>query len=436
MAVASQALIGNFKGSTACDPKVGVELQITEAAGDYRALQVKANFKTFDLPGQPAVLALQTPVKGEYDLQTGILSLDSYFEKETQGFTAFGGQVTRSMSGLEQWIRARGEPAKEMLAKASQMSLILGRDTSGMAVAGTIDNVALKCSQLSVARDDHAGSVALIPVSAAVAQKQADSLSNAAARSYWLKLAADNGNREAAGNLGNALTTGGGGGGVVDLAAAVRYLSVAAESGDARAQSTLSYLHTEGLGTPRNLDEGERWRLAADKTRLEAAKVCTAAATLAQITELTKAVLADPFARLNDFFDRGDRAQHAEALVVRARVSQVSFLDRPFECQMVLYLIDPKTVKIPTRFDTVVRNPDGSLVKVDNIAERQIVEYRRRGAPGIFSREPMVHNFQVQPEGSQQFKLTLVRSQTLHSREYSFLVEAPLERAATSRSVP
>jgi hypothetical protein len=235
-------------------------------------------------------------------------------------------------------------------------------------------------------------------------------------------MAADQGSHEAAGSLGTALTAGVGG--AIDYAAAVKYLSTAAESGDARAQSMLSYLYAEGLGTGRDPDKSEHWRLAAEKTKLEAAKVCTAAVTLTHVTELAKATAADPMAKMDNFMNMDGRELQGDALVVRARVLQVADLDRVFECQMVFYLVDSRTVKIPSRFDTVIRNPDGSLVQVDSNAERQIVELRRHGTPGILNQEPMVQNLEVQRQSGQQFKLTLVRNRTLQSHEYSFLVDA------------
>ena len=80
----------------------------------------------------------------------------------------------------------------------------------------------------------------------------------------WLRLAADQGNAQAQKNVGLFFLNGWGV--KQDYVEAKRWLRVAAKQGDARAQDTMGYLYVTGHGVARDYDEAMRWyRMAADQ---------------------------------------------------------------------------------------------------------------------------------------------------------------------------
>ena len=80
----------------------------------------------------------------------------------------------------------------------------------------------------------------------------------------WYRLAADQGNARAQGNLGTMYQDGRGV--PQNYAEAVRWYRLAADQGHANAQLNLGAMYANGLGVPQNDAEAVRWyRLAADQ---------------------------------------------------------------------------------------------------------------------------------------------------------------------------
>ncbi len=306
--VARTALVGTIKGSTSCGDKVGVEFQILETVQTEGALYLHGAYKSFDLPGQPKAPELDSAVAGTFDLNTGLLRLNSIVEKDNGCFswmpkTMFGKEIACNQGKIEGTLeKALREPGRRAVAQhnaASSFNLTASRNNNNTGWSGIIHSPSFTCANgvNEVALQSEKNVSALPRISAELSlalAKQLDSgpASSGYERVYWLTQAANLGERDGFSLLGKAF--GYGEGIPQDYTRAFGYYRVAAERGDAIAQGELARLYAEGLGTSKDLAESKHWAQLHDATNREAAKVCLNNKTLSTVNRLMAQSLNDP----------------------------------------------------------------------------------------------------------------------------------------------
>ena len=114
------------------------------------------------------------------------------------------------------------------------------------------------------------------------------------------------------------------------------YLKNANTVGDARAHLALERLYRQGLGTPVNTKEADKWQALANKTYAQATKMCSSPNMVREINEILAgqdqrgAIMGGFFGAMTSVDVSFGRSQ-----IVAVRAENVSTPDRLFECLVV-----------------------------------------------------------------------------------------------------
>lgn len=445
---AKATLTGTLRGGTRCGRKIGTEFKIEEVAAGPAGIGVKGSFQTTDMPGGDKTPHLETPFEGQFFPATGILQLHSviipYDPKACPKplATVFGHKMECSVDFLgiigEKLAEKRAKERAE-LAATSKFTAAFGRELAGDGWRGTIVNPAFDCSELALSQSGGTGPRNLPVISPDAAYAQASYMMNSgppavagSAHVYWLKMAADQGHRDANAYLGRTYDLGEGA--PQDFALAAKYYRVAAEAGDARAQTGLSKLLADGKGVPRNQAESEHWAALSTATRESAARICASGPAITTFSQLMLDSLSDPTAKIMEFLGgafMGVDINPGGFRIISVTEQAVASVDRPFLCEAVARRFGATVTNIKPDF-IEYQASNGDIYLKDQSFDAGMNRMLANGATAMMNAVPWVQPFHVEPQGGTRFEMTLQPQMIAFSRPYVAVVDISASATAVA----
>ncbi len=398
-------LLGAMKGG-ACKEKIDLEIRIhrahikqTQIDGVARGtpgITVIGSFKSFKRTGLPSTQIIDIPLEGYYSV--GFLHLASVNAK---------------------------------------IEIELARDANGKGWAGVLVGDGFDdCSDIELVNENGTTTDELPPITGKLAFRRAENLyldfaqkngskmdltgSVVKIGEHWLNVAEKRGYTEALFALGQVYEQQGLRAPQYYPRALQYYRSSADKTGDGRAQLALGRMYAEGLGTPANQVEAQRWRNLAAKTRKTAAKLCSSPQAITAIRNIVQKEQAKlGLMNIGLAMMTGIQMDTGNIRLVKISVDDLVSLDKPFICKVEGKRIDP-SVDASSVPDFVYGGTDqygeyyydNSLDKAGKTIIADVTE-------NLLKNLPYVDRFRLEPLGGSRYKL----SPSNTSRPYSETLE-------------
>jgi len=398
-------LLGAMKGGV-CKEKRGLEIRIHMAhikqtqigvvASGTPGITVIGSFKSFERAGLPSTQVIDTPLEGYYSV--GFLHLAS---------------------------------------ANSKLEIELARDANGKGLAGLIIGEGFDdCSDIELVNENGTTTDELPPITGELAFWRAENLyldfaqKNGSKKDltgsvvkigeHWLNVAEKLGNTEALFALGQVYEQRGLRAPQYYPRALQYYRSSADKTGDGRAQLALGRMYAEGLGTPANQVEAQRWRNLADKTKKTAAKLCSSPQTIAAIRNIVQKEQAKlGLMNVGLAMMTGIQMDSGNIRLVKISVDDLVSLDKPFICKVEGKRIDP-SVDASSVPDFVYGGTDQyGHYYYDNSLDKAGKTIIAGVTENLLKNLPYVDRFRLEALGGYQYKL----SPSNTSRPYSETLE-------------
>lgn len=460
--LAHKVLVGTWKGS-ACSNKARVEINITEGRANGSWLNVKGILRSFAQSGQSNVPVIETSVAGGFYLDGGFLALKSSAklpdpltkgqmeEENSRRKKAIDERKALETEYVNYLMKRQGNEAELAKARVQQSFILenerqkawqkhwdsrqpippkflvkmdIARDANGQGWVGVIEGDGFEeCHDIVLASDTGATTSILPPITANRALQRAlfQYYPSTIARLYWLKVGIKQRRDENSFDIARVYEKLGQHSPENFPLALQYYLDAANKTGDARAQSALGRMYSEGVGATKNSAEAQKWQRLASITTRAAAEMCASKKTIAAIGSIMK----DEHQKLKtmEMFGAMITGIHSDTgniRLVKVSADNVISLDKPFVCNVVGKRIDPTVDAsgIPdfiyggTDVNRVDYYYDNRLDKVAKTAIASIVE-------NIAKHFPYIDSFRMEPLGNRSYNLTPVN----RSRQYSVAID-------------
>jgi hypothetical protein len=308
------------------------------------------------------------------------------------------------------------------------LGMDIGRDPDGRGWAGMIEVAGFNnCNKIALANTEGSTTSELPPITGEVAFNRARPRGFAwpglNMQMYWLNVAANQGNTNAHFALGQIYEEQGKQA-PQDYRRAFQHYRIAADRGNAPAQTALSRLYANGWGTLRDVKESQRWEKLAESQYGRASMVCGAPKMVKEIDQLMKEQREDPALKTTQALALVF-AQTAVNLgtyqITDITLERLSSIDLPFRCTVTAKRIGMSMTNFTPRFEYAGTDDSGNRVyrdqRLDKLAKEKITDMANEVA-----RQDFTQSFNVEPQGNQLYKLILVPGM-LDSREYWKMVD-------------
>lgn len=467
--LAQKLLTGNLKGG-ACNKKISVVINLAgpnSRKGDV--LKVNGAARVFRQPEQSNSETVEMTLAGDFNINSGILYLQSIptpptreqnmevkqrrqqavreLETKKREFENSYGKLaalprmtpeergraleeskTKKATYVAEYYRVNKMQALAQPTPPSiSFTIDIGRDTDGRGWAGVIDGDGFKdCPQIALASEEGYKTSELPPITGEIAFARARPRGFAwpsrTIQIYWLNIAADQENTNAQFALGQ-IHEKQGKETPQDYQRALLYYRAAGDKGNAPAQSALSRMYTNGLATPPDPKESQRWAKLAEKQYDRASKVCVAQKTVKEVDQLMKDENNDPILRTTQvvaLMFAQTAINFGTHQITDVTLESLSSINLPFRCTVTAKRIGARMLNFTPSFEYAGTDEYGNRLyrdqRVDQWMKENITNIANEGLKKDYKQ-----SFDIEPLGGQRYKLTLVKT-IAEMREYSKII--------------
>lgn len=455
---AEAQLRGAWKGST-CKERVTVEvtMSIQGDIGMSPTPTVMGVFRSSDRSQEPNARVVQTGLKGQFNRNTGFLTMTSIpkslTEEEQKEENRLRTQEAAEFNELKRkldlnMIQAmtessrvtpdqrervsreygmRGKTLAEQMQKistiqsqraeaqtsAAKAALVpfqidMARNMDGSGWAGVIDGVHFDGCEIVLTSEQGVRTDKLPPITSQVALTRAkyqNYPTPVASQGYWLNIAAKDAREEDFFLLGQLYERQGERASENYVRAVDYYRFLVDKNGDARAQGNLGQLYEKGLGIPKNSLEAQRLYNLATATRKKALDVCASPKTKVLASRMMNQAQKNSqvLGLLLQLYS-GIRMDLGNIRMIAIEAEDVASVDKPFTCNFMARRIDPRVDAESVADGHYVENQYGNVRYEDNSLDKAFKSLQAASLEQDLSR-PFRNPIRIEPQGNLHYKL-------------------------------